>query len=105
MSESDGRRIKRAIYLSASSIKFLNHEELTSIKKLERFKSFVESKIKEVDDHNKSQKSDTTIPLNGRNLTNIGLFRAYIETYLFTHSEINQKNVFDQSLTGKFRTL
>ena len=90
MSESDGRRIKRAIYLSASSIKFLNHEELTSIKKVERFKSFVESKIKEVDDHNKSQKSDTTIPLNGRNLTNIGLFRSYIETYLFTHAEINQ---------------
>ena len=39
MSESDGRRIKRAIYLSASSIKFLNHEELISIKKVERFKS------------------------------------------------------------------
>ena len=90
MSESDGRRIKRAIYISASSIKFLNPKDLTSIKKVERFKSFVESKIKEVDDHNKSQKSDTTIPLNGRNLTNIGLFRAYIETYLFTHSEINQ---------------
>lgn len=91
MSESEGRRIKRPLYIRASSVRFLNDEELTGITQLERFKAIVQAKKEEIAAYNKALKTDTSIPVNGRNLTNIGLFRSYIETYLEQHPSINQK--------------
>ena len=91
MSESEGRRIKRPLYIRASSVRFLNDEELTGITHLERFKAIVQAKKEEIAAYNKARKTDTSIPVNGRNLTNIGLFRSYIETYLEQHPSINQK--------------
>lgn len=90
MSESDGRRIKRPIYIRASSVRFLNENELTSLEKLDRFRDFVQTKKAEIKAHNESLSADTSIPLNGRNLTNLGLFRSYIEAYLQHHASINQ---------------
>ena len=90
MSESDGRRIKRPLFIRASSIRFLNAKELESVSQLDRFKNFVENKKNEIEAYNKATKTNTSIPLNGRNLTNIGLFRSYIQTYLSQHPNINQ---------------
>lgn len=91
MSESDGRRIKRPLYIRASSVRFLNVHELEPIEQLDRFKPFIQAKRNEIEAYNASEKANTTIPLNGRNLTNLGLFRAYIQTYLTQHPSINQK--------------
>ena len=91
MSESDGRRIKRPLYVRASSVRFLTEEELADMEQLDRFKNVVKEKMAEIATYNKRQKANTSIPLNGRNLTNIGLFRSYIETYLEQHPGINQK--------------
>ncbi len=91
MSESEGRRIKRPLYIRASSVRFLSNEELTSIAQLERFKSVVQEKKAEIEAYNKALKANTSVPLNGRNLTNIGLFRSYIQTYLEQHPSINKK--------------
>ena len=88
MSESDGRRIKRPIYIRASSVRFLNQIELEQIEKLERFRSFLENKKNEIDTHNEN--IDNSIPLNGRNLTNLGLFRSYIQTFLEQNPSVNQ---------------
>ncbi len=90
MSESEGRRIKRPLYIRASSVRFLSDEELTGIAQLERFKTVVQEKKAEIAAYNKALKTNTSIPLNGRNLTNIGLFRSYIETYLEQHPSINK---------------
>lgn len=90
MSESEGRRIKRPLFIRASSIRFLNAQELESVSQLDRFKTFVENKKNEIENYNKATKTNTSIPLNGRNLTNIGLFRSYIQTYLSQHPNINQ---------------
>jgi len=90
MSESDGRRIKRPVYIRASSVRFLNETELADIDKLDRFRAFVQSKKAEIQSYNESIKANTSVPLNGRNLTNIGLFRSYIQTYLEQHPAINQ---------------
>ena len=90
MSESEGRRIKRPLYIRASSVRFLSDEELTGITELERFKTVVQEKRAEIEAYNKTLKANTSIPLNGRNLTNIGLFRSYIETYLEQHPSINK---------------
>lgn len=90
MSESDGRRMKRPLYIRASSVRFLNERELEAIEQLDRFRSFVQGKKAEIQAHNAAIKANTTVPLNGRNLTNIGLFRSYIQTYLEQHPAINQ---------------
>ena len=90
MSESDGRRIKRPIYVRASSVRFLSEKELSSIEQVDRFRDFVQHKKVEIQEYNNSIKTNTSIPLNGRNLTNIGLYRSYIQTYLEEHPAINQ---------------
>lgn len=90
MSESEGRRIKRPLYIRASSVRFLSDDELNKITQLDRFKTVVKEKKAAIAAYNKSLKTDTSIPLNGRNLTNIGLFRSYIETYLEQHPNINK---------------
>lgn len=90
MSESEGRRMKRPLYIRASSVRFLNERELEAIEQLDRFRPFVQGKKAEIQAHNAAIKANTTVPLNGRNLTNIGLFRSYIQTYLEQHPAINQ---------------
>ncbi len=90
MSESDGRRIKRPLFIRASSVRFLNEHDVASIEKLDRLKAVIQGKKEEIAAHNKAIETDTSIPLNGRNLTNIGLFRSYIQTYLEQHPSINQ---------------
>ena len=91
MSESEGRRIKRPLYIRASSARFLTEEELAGMEQLDRFKNVIKDKKADIAAYNKALKTNTSIPLNGRNLTNIGLFRSYIETYLEQHPSINQK--------------
>ena len=90
MSESEGRRVKRPVYIRASSVRFLNENELSIIEQVERFRDVVNEKKKDIHAYNEALKADTSIPLNGRNLTNLGLFRSYIQTFLEQHPEINQ---------------
>jgi miniconductance mechanosensitive channel len=90
MSESDGRRIKRPLFIRASSISFLSTKDLDNISQLDRFKNFVKNKKNEIEVYNRKTEANTSVPLNGRNLTNLGLFRSYIQTYLSQHPNINQ---------------
>lgn len=92
MQESGGRRIKRSIYLDMKSIKFCTYELLEKFKKIEVLKGYVESKLLEIDEHNKN--IDRTIPVNGRALTNVGVFRKYLELYLRAHPKVHQELTF-----------
>lgn len=91
MSDSDGRRIKRAILVKASSIKFLNDAEIKSLKKIDLIADYIKKRNDEIKSHNDSIQTDKIELINGRNFTNIGLFRAYIKSYLDNHSKINNK--------------
>lgn len=91
MSESQGRRIKRALLIKVNSIRFLRPDEIAEIKKIERVNGFVELRKKEIEDHNTKNKADKQLLINGRNMTNLGLFRHYVETYLEQHEKINQE--------------
>ncbi len=91
MSDSDGRRIKRAILVKASSIKFLNDAEIKSLKKIDLIADYIKRRNDEIKSHNDLIQTDKIELINGRNLTNIGLFRAYIKSYLDNHSKINNK--------------
>lgn len=89
MSESDGRRIKRSLSVKGSSIKFLSDEELVQLKKIKLLKNLISFKEEEIKKHNSNLDIDQSVLVNGRNLTNLGLFRNYIEIYLKNASNIN----------------
>ena len=86
MTEAGGRRIKRAIYIKQSTIRFIAPEELERFKKIQSLTSYIEHRQKDIDKSNQRLGIDKTLLLNGRNLTNAGLYRKYIDNYLANHS-------------------
>ncbi|MCC9020027.1 MULTISPECIES: mechanosensitive ion channel family protein [Flavobacterium] len=90
MQKSDGRRIKRHVLIKSSSIRFLNDEDLNQMKKVQLISSYIESRQAEIDKYNEQRGVDKTLALNGRNMTNLGLFRKYIMQYLVTHPGLNK---------------
>ncbi len=90
MTEAGGRRIKRSVLLETNSIRFLDDELLQRLKKADLLGSYLEEKIKIIEHDNKEIKSEMSIRLNGRRLTNIGTFRAYLVSYLKAHPNIHE---------------
>jgi miniconductance mechanosensitive channel len=90
MIDSDGRRIKRHILLKASSIRFLEESELINLKKIQLISNYIDKRKYEIDKFNSSNSIDKSIAINGRNLTNLGLFRKYITEYLHNHPGLNK---------------
>lgn len=89
MENSEGRRIKRAIHIKLDSIHYLSKNEVTELKKIEIIASYLEMRQTDIDAYNTEHNINKEILLNGRNLTNIGVFRKYIETHIENHSGIN----------------
>jgi miniconductance mechanosensitive channel len=90
MLNSDGRRIKRHILIKTSSIRFLEEAELNDLKKIHLISDYIDTRKLEIDEYNSNNKIDKSIAINGRNLTNLGLFRKYITEYLFNYPGLNQ---------------
>lgn len=89
MLKSEGRRIKRALLLKVSSIHYLTEEEVEQLKKIDLIKGYLETMDNEINNYNKEKSSNRTLLLNGKNLTNLGVFRIYIEEYLTQNPHIN----------------
>ena len=90
MTESKGRRIKRSLNIRISSIRHLNDSDIKKMSKIDLIKKYIEDKYEEIIDHNKTSFTDKSLLVNGRNLTNIGVFRKYIECFVENHSAINK---------------
>jgi miniconductance mechanosensitive channel len=90
MLNSDGRRIKRHLLIKAKSIHFLTEEELVKMKKIQLISKYIEHRQIEIDKFNSFHEVDKTLPINGRNLTNFGLFRKYITCYLENYPSLNK---------------
>ena len=89
MTNSDGRRIKRHMLIKQTSIKYLNTEDIERLKKIEIIAVYLNTMQDKIDNFNTSHTIDKSVLINGRNLTNIGVFRKFIQTYLEQHSAIN----------------
>ena len=89
MEESKGRRIKRSLLIKPSSIGFLKNNDIDELKKVKLITEYLNTKIKEIDSYNLKNNADKSMLLNGRNLTNLGVFRVYIEQYLKAHPLTN----------------
>ena len=90
MLNSDGRRIKRHILIKTSSIRFLEEEELNELKKIQLISDYIDIRKLEIDTFNSNNKIDKSLAINGRNLTNLGLFRKYITQYLHHYPGLNK---------------
>jgi miniconductance mechanosensitive channel len=85
MSTSGVRRIKRSVYLDMTSVQFCTKEMLDKYRKIQYLDEYITSKDAEIKQHNQSIAADTDIEMNGRHLTNLGIFRAYLQRYLEHH--------------------
>ena len=94
MSDSGGRRIKRAVAVDMNSVRFLDEELLASLKKVQYIQQYLDDKVAEVQSWNTEQKVDESSLVNGRRLTNLGTFRAYVQAYLKNHPQISQDMTF-----------
>ena len=94
MQDSGGRRIKRAIHIDLNSIHHCDEEMLERYLKIRYIREYIERKKEEVGEHNQSEGVDLSVLANGRRLTNIGTFRAYVVAYLWNHPKVNREMTF-----------
>lgn len=90
MVEAGGRRIKRSIYIDMTSIKFCSEEMIAKYKKIDYLTDYITQKEEEIKQYNLTHKINPESKVNGRHLTNIGTFRAYIKNYLKNHPRLHQ---------------
>jgi len=90
MRESGGRRIKRAVYIDVQSVKFVDPETRERYKKYYLLHDYIEMRQAEIEKFNAAHNFDTSILINGRRMTNLGVFRRYVEAYLRRHPFIHQ---------------
>jgi len=88
MTDSKGRRIKRSLNIDMTSIKFCTDEEITQYKGVEMLKDYIEARQNEITTYNEANGHDKSALVNGRNLTNIGLFREYAHQYLSANENL-----------------
>jgi len=91
MAESTGRRIKRSILVSTPSIHFLENSELEKLCEIERISNYISERSSEIDLENKASNTNKSLAINGRNLTNLGVYRQYVEDYLKAHPKISDQ--------------
>ena len=94
MPECGGRRIKRSILIDMKSVKLCSPEMLDRFRRIQFISEYIDAKLEDIDLWNRSRSPETEASLvNGRRLTNLGTFRAYIEAYLRNHPGIHQKGM------------
>ncbi|MFM7019039.1 mechanosensitive ion channel family protein [Flavobacterium sp.] len=90
MLKSDGRRIKRHILVKAKSIRFLSESELIKLKRIQLISDYIDTRQHEINKYNATHNVDKSLAINGRNITNFGLYRKYITSYLENYPGINK---------------
>jgi miniconductance mechanosensitive channel len=94
MEESGGRRIKRSLFIDMTTVKFCDDAMLERFRKFQHLRGYLDEKIRELEEYNKQFDFDATVLINGRRLSNVGVFRAYVSEYLKRHPKIHQELTF-----------
>lgn len=94
MNLSGGRRIKRYVNIDLGSIKFCSSEMLERFKRIQLISQYIQNRQEEILVYNKKHQVDESTLVNGRRLTNIGVFRSYVEAYLRQHPMIHKDMTF-----------
>jgi len=91
MQNSNGRRIKRHILIKANSVRFVHRDEIKEFSKIQLISAYLEQRQADIDKFNDQNGVDKSLSINGRNMTNLGLFRKYINSYIETHPGVNKE--------------
>jgi len=94
MTESGGRRIKRSLKLDMTTVRFLDDSDVEKLSRVKALRSYLEERTAEVEAWNQEHAVDQSTPVNGRRLTNLGTFRAYVESYLRELGPIREDMTF-----------
>jgi miniconductance mechanosensitive channel len=94
MQDSGGRRIKRAVNIDISSIKICDDIMLQKFMKFQLLQQYLTVRRTEIKEYNTNNKIDTSEIINGRSLTNVGVFRRYILDYLSNHPHVKKDMTF-----------
>jgi len=90
MEEAGGRRMKRSLIIKQSMIRYLTKDDISRFERIELISDYIKKRQKDIDRYNREHHIDKSLLINGRNLTNIGVFRKYMETYLEQHAAVNK---------------
>lgn len=90
MDESNGRRIKRSLNIRMESVKNLSQDDILKMSKIQLISDYILQRSQDIKTYNENHTIDKSLLINGRNLTNIGVFRKYMETFIEQHSAINK---------------
>ena len=91
MLDSPGRRIKRALFIRQDTIKYLTNEDIDKLMKIDFLSNYLTKQKAELEAYNEKEVENKELILNGRHLTNIGVFRKYVELYLAQHSAVHKE--------------
>jgi miniconductance mechanosensitive channel len=94
MAESGGRRIKRAINIDMNTIRLCDDAMLARLEKIHLLQDYMKAKREDIAAYNTKHTFAEDCPVNGRRLTNVGTYRAYIVAFLRQHPMINQDMTF-----------
>jgi len=92
MRQSGTRMITRSVYIDASTVKFCDEELMERLKKVDYIKKYLDDKAIEISSYNSDCHTDTSVVINGRRQTNLGIFRAYIFYYLKNSPNIDKNS-------------
>ncbi len=91
MQESDGRRIKRSLFIKQNTVKFLSPEEINKLEKIELIKPYLDHRERDVKRYNTTHNVNKELLINGRNQTNLGVFRKYADAFIHENPAINKE--------------
>lgn len=89
MSESNTRRIKKSIYFNINSFKFLTDVDIERLKEINLISGYLKERADEIKKEKESLEHKDKI-VNGRQLTNIGVFRYYAQKYIENDPDIDK---------------
>ncbi len=91
MVDTGGRRLKRSVFVKQSAIRFMKDEELKELEQIGLIADYIRSRSEEINEYNREKGVDKSLAINGRNLTNMGLYRQYIKNYLKNHPGVHKE--------------
>jgi len=94
MLDSQGRRIKRALFVRQDTVKYLTESDIQKLMQIDFLTNYLTQKKEELSKFNSEHVKNKELILNGRHLTNLGVFRKYVELYLQQHSAVHKDLMF-----------
>lgn len=93
MQESGGRRIQRSILVDMTSIKFCDEAMLIRLRQIDLIEAELDERLQSINEYRTVSPRTYDSPLDGPQITNVEIFRDYIEAYLRNRPDIHHQEM------------